>query len=114
MASPSRGEIWRAELEPVRGHEQGRSRPVLVISNDIFNHGSYDLLTIIPITTRARPFRTFLPVHPPEGGLSQVSYIICDQIRTIARERFGKRYGSLRPATLAEVERRIKFLLDLR
>ncbi len=112
--NPSRGEVWRVNLERVRGHEQGRSRPALVISNDVFNHGPSDLVTIVPITTRARPIRSFLRVDPPEGGLPQTSFIICDQIRTISRDRLGKRFGAVSVATLAEVEQRIRFLLDLR
>ena len=108
-----RGEIWRADLEPVRGHEQGRVRPVLIISNNILNHGPSDLLTIVPLTTKARPLRAFLRIDPPEGGLSQTSYIICDQVRTITKERIGRRFGGISPRNLSEVERRLKFLLDL-
>lgn len=111
--SIQRGEIWRADLEPVRGHEQGRTRPVLVVSNDIFNRGPTDLVTIVPLTTKARPVRTFLRIAPPEGGLNQISYIICDQIRTVAKERFGKRLGAISPPIMAEVDRRLRFLLDL-
>jgi mRNA interferase MazF len=112
-SAPSRGEIWRLDLEPVKGHEQGRTRPALIVSTDILNHGHSGLVTIIPLTTKPRPIRTFLRVNPPEGGLSQTSYIICDQIRTISRERFGKRMGAVAPKTLSEVELRLKFLLDL-
>jgi mRNA interferase MazF len=112
--SPSRGEIWRVDLDPVRGHEQGRARPVLIVSNDVFNHGTIDLVTIVPITSKGRPVRSWLRIDPPEGGLAQTSFIICDQVRTVAKERLGKRFGSIRPATLAEVERCLKFLLDLR
>jgi mRNA interferase MazF len=101
-------------LEPVRGHEQGRVRPVLIVSNDIFNHGSVGLVTIVPITTRERPIHAFLRVDPPEGGLPQTSFIICDQVRTISMERLGKRFGVVSPRTLAEVERRLKFLLAMR
>jgi mRNA interferase MazF len=111
---PSRGEIWRVNLEPVRGHEQGRVRPALIVSNDVFNHGSVGLVTVVPLTSKGRPIRSFLRVEPPEGGLSQVSFIICDQVRTISAERLGKRLGSISPRTLAEVERRLKFLLAMR
>jgi mRNA interferase MazF len=112
--APKRGEVFRVDLEPVRGHEQGRVRPALIVSNDTLNQGHSDLVTVIPITTKARPIRAFLRVEPPEGGLSQTSFIICDQVRTIAKERLGKRFGSVLPATLIEVERRLRFLLDLR
>jgi mRNA interferase MazF len=111
--SPLRGEVWRADFEPVRGHEQGRSRPALVISNNVLNGSAAGLVTVVPITTKARPIRSFLKIVPPEGGLQQTSYIICDQIRTIARERLGKRFGSVSRPVLAEVERRLKFMLDL-
>ena len=62
MAAPSRGEVWRVDLEPVRGHEQGRLRPALVVSNDILNHGPAELVTVVPITARGRPLRSFLRV----------------------------------------------------
>lgn len=111
---PSRGEVWRVDLDPVRGHEQGRVRPALVVSTDIFNHGAIGLVTVVPITSKVRPIRTWLRIEPPEGGLTQTSFIICDQIRTISKDRLGKRLGSISPASLAEAERRLKFLLDLR
>lgn len=110
---PSRGEIWRADLDPVRGHEQGRIRPALVVSSNRFNHGSSELVTIVPITTKPRPIRSWLRVEPPEGGLSQVSFVICDQVRTISVGRLSKRFGSVSGYILVEVERRLKMLLDM-
>ena len=101
-------------LEPVQGHEQGRTRPALVVSADALNHGASGMVTVVPITTRFRPIHSFLRLDVPEGGVSQTSYIICDQIRTISIERLGKRYGVVSAKTLSEVERRLKFLLDLR
>jgi mRNA interferase MazF len=112
-ASPLRGEIWRVDLEPVRGHEQGRSRPALIISNDVMNGSAAGLVTVVPLTTKFRQVRSFLKIDPPQGGLPQTSYIICDQVRTIAKERLGKKFGAVSPVVLAEVERRLKFLLDL-
>ena len=111
---PSRGEVWRVDLDPVRGHEQGRARPALIISTNVFNHGKSGLVTVIPMTTKPRAIHAFLPIEPPEGGVSQTSFIICDQIRTISVERLGRKLGDLSSVTLAEVERRVKFLLDLR
>lgn len=114
MANPSRGEIWRVDFEPVRGHEQGRVRPALIVSSDIYNHGPAGLVTVIPMTTKGRPIRSFLRVDPPEGGLQKTSFLICEQVRTISRERLGRRFGALARATMAEVELRLKFLLELR
>ena len=113
MPLPSRGEVWRVDLEPVRGHEQGRVRPALIVSNDVLNHGPADLVTIVPMTTKGRPIRSFLRIDPPEGGLVKTSFIICDQVRTISKDRLGRPFGAVAAATLAEVERRLRFLLDL-
>jgi len=113
VAAPSRGEIWRVDLEPVRGHEQGRARPALVVSNDILNHGAAELVTIVPVTSKGRPLRSYLRVDPPEGGLKQTSFIICDQVRTISKARLGHCYGAVSRSVLAAVEERLKFLLDL-
>ena len=114
ISSPSRGEIWRVDFEPVRGHEQGRVRPALIVSHDGFNHGPGGLVTVVPITSTRRPIRSYLPVEPPEGGLQNTSYLICNQVRTISKERLGKRFGRISLATMTEVEWRLKSLLDLR
>jgi mRNA interferase MazF len=113
MARSSRGDIWRADLDPVRGHEQGRVRPVLVISNNILNHGNSDLVTIVPVTTKGRPLRSFLQIDPPEGGVSKTSFIMCDQVRTISAGRLTRRFGAVSQRVLSEVELRLRFLLGL-
>ena len=113
MPAPSRGEVWRVDFEPVRGHEQGRIRPALVVSNDILNHGPADLVTVVPITSKGRPLRSHLRIDPPDGGLGQTSFIICDQVRTVAKERLNKCFGKISRGALAEVEERLKFLLGL-
>jgi len=114
MLPPLRGDVWRVDLEPIRGHEQGGKRPALILSSNIINRGPTGLVTVVPITTRDRPIRAFLRIEPPEGGLKQVSFIICNQVRTISRDRLDRRFGSASAATLAEVERRVRFLLEFR
>jgi mRNA interferase MazF len=113
MHHPARGEIWRVDLDPVLGHEQGGARPALIISNDIFNSSAAGLVVIVPATSKSRPIRSFLRIDPPEGGLKQTSFLICDQIRTISKGRLTKRMGAITAPVLAEVEQRVKFLLDL-
>jgi mRNA interferase MazF len=113
MTRPSRGEVWRVNLEPVQGHEQEPTRPALVVSDDWSNHSASGLVTILPMTTKARPVRSFLRVDPPEGGVSKTSFIICDQVRTISIDRLSRRFGVVSPATLATVEQRLKYLLGL-
>jgi len=87
VSSPTRGEVWLADLDPTFGHEQGRSRPVLLVSVDAFNAGLSGLAVILPITSRIRPLPLHVAVNPPEGGLRKPSVILCDAIRSIDRRR---------------------------
>ncbi|MGA2496691.1 MAG: type II toxin-antitoxin system PemK/MazF family toxin [Tepidisphaeraceae bacterium] len=110
---PSRGEIWRVDFEPVTGHEQGATRPALIVSSDVLNHGPSGLVTVIPVTTKGRPLRSYLQIMPPEGGLTQTSFVICDQVRTISSQRLGKCFGSVSAETMQQVAIRLRFLLDI-
>ena len=110
---PSRGEIWRVDFDPVMGHEQGATRPALIVSADELNHGASGLVTVIPVTTKGRLLRSYLQIVPPEGGLTQTSFIICDQVRTISSQRLGKCYGSVSAETLEQVFMRLRFLLAI-
>jgi mRNA interferase MazF len=73
MVDPARGEIWTADLNPTRGHEQAGLRPVLVVSMDAFNRGPSGLVIVLPITSRHRGIPSHVPVQPPEGGLRMPS-----------------------------------------
>ena len=111
--SPERGEVWWADLDLVRGHEQAGIRPVLVVSSDQFNYGRADFYVVLPITRTNRGVRLHVPVVPPEGGLGKPSLILCDQPRAIAAERFGDRIGRVSPGVMARVEDALRILLDL-
>ena len=108
-----RGQIWLIDLEPVVGHEQGRKRPALIISNDGYNYGPADLVTVLPITSRDKRIELHFRVEPPEGGLGDVSYIMCDQMRTVSKDRLIKRIGSVGCDVMVEVGCLIKVHLDL-
>ena len=114
MTSSSRGEIWAANLNPTRGHEQAGRRPVLIISTDTFNHGPADLVFVLPLTRTNRHIPLHVPVDPPEGGLKGRSYILCDAGRSISKERLGKSaWGSVSAQTMSQVEYRLRTLLEL-
>ena len=113
MTGPYRGEIWLADLNPIRGHEQAGRRPVLVLSEDIFNQGPADLVIALPLTSTHRGVPSHVPITPPEGGLKTPSVILCDAIRSIAKERLLRRWGAVSTATLEGVEDRVRFLLGL-
>lgn len=111
---PSRGEIWLADLNPMRGHEQAGTRPVLVVSTDIFNHGPAGLVFVLPLTRTDRRIPAHIPLEPPEGGVSSRSLILCDALRSISKDRLkGNPWGSISTATMQRVEETLRLLLDL-
>src|SRR5438309_384901 len=117
MADPIRGEIWLADLGTGRGHEQSGQRPVLVVSDDAFNAGLAGLVMTVPLTSKAGKLKG-IPAHiraaPPVGGVKTLSVILCDQLRTISKDRLGKApWGTASAATLAEVEKVLRVLLGL-
>lgn len=109
----TRGSVYFVNLDPVQGHEQGRQRPALVISEDVFNNGPARLVVILPITSTSRGIPLHVSLSPPEGGLTGDSVIMCDQIRTISTSRLGRRMGSVSQGVLAHVEDRLRILLRL-
>lgn len=109
-----RGEVWLADLDPVAGHEQAGRRPALVVSVDSFNASRADLVTVLPMTSRARPNNPFrIEVRPPEGGVTTASYVIGEQVRTLSKRRLAKRVGRVSPETMAKVGDIVRMLLGL-
>jgi mRNA interferase MazF len=109
-----RGEIWFVQFDPVLSHEQGRQRPALIVSADSVNASPADLVTVLPITSKPR---TRLPsrirIAPPEGGLRLESWVICEQVRTVSKQRVSTRLGMVTSATMRNVSDVVRMLLDL-
>jgi len=113
MPEPSRGEVWSINLDPVLGREQGGTRPALVISVDRFNQGPADLVVVLPITSKDKKQPIHVALEPPEGGLPVRSFVKCDDVRSISKQRLKRRLGGVAPSTMREVESRLRVLLDL-
>lgn len=112
-AGPVRGEIWDLDLDPIKGREQAGRRSALVISVNSFNDGPAELLVVVPITRTDRRVRWHVPVKPPEGGLSQVSFIKCEDVRSVSKSRLFRFRGRVSQVTLAAVEDRLRILMGL-
>ena len=110
-AVPRRGEVWWIDLDPVRGHEQGRRRPGLVVSVDEFNKLAHGLMWIVPITTRLQRHSFAVVISPPEGGLAKPSVALCHQLRTVSTDRLDQPMGTVSTETLDEVRRRVGLIL---
>jgi mRNA interferase MazF len=113
VSRPSRGDIWSVNFDPILGREQAGTRPAVVLSVDKFNHGPAELVIVLPITSKDKRQPIHVPVSPPEGGLSLPSFIKCDDIRSVSKQRFKRFYGTLSARSLAEVEQRMRILLHL-
>ena len=112
MAQPARGEIWTVDLSPTRGREQSGMRLALVLSVDAFNAGPAELLIVLPLTAKDKGIPFHVEIRPPQGGVSQPSYIKCEDIRSISTERLRDRWGAVSSETLSQVEDRVRILLD--
>ena len=110
---PSRGEVWLADLDPVRGHEQGRRRPCVIVSDDTFNHGPAGMVVVVPLTTTGRGVPLHVVVDPPDGGVRARSFIKCEDIRSISVERLIDHWGAVSDAVMRDVEDRLRILLNL-
>jgi mRNA interferase MazF len=112
--SPGRGEIWSADLNPTRGHEQAGTRPVLVVSTDVYNDGPAGLVIVVPITRTDRRIPIHVVIEPPEGGITGRSVLLCDAVRSISTDRLvGEPWGRVAPGTLRAVEDRLRLLMEL-
>lgn len=109
----ARGQVWRVDLDPTRGHEQAGSRPALVVSVDPFNRSPLGLAVIVPITSRSKSSPLHIPIQPPDGGLTLPSFAKCEDVRSVSVERLKEPLGRVSPAVLASVERVLRLLLGL-
>jgi mRNA interferase MazF len=98
-----RGEVWLVGLDPVVGSETGKRRPAVVVQNDLANSSS-PTVTLVPLTTktdRVFPFQVLIPAG--EGGLPHPSKALCEQVRTVSRQRLERRLGQLTGERMSEI-----------
>ena len=87
---------------------------MLIISTNLFNQGRSRLVVAVPFTTRPRGLPIHVEVQPPDGGLREVSFAMCEQVRSLAVDRLGPQpFGSVSPIVLNSVENRLRLLLGL-
>lgn len=109
-----RGNIYLANLDPVVGSEQGGTRPVLVVQNNMGN--KYGPTTIIAAITAKTYYKHHLPTHiviPQDVGLRFRSLIMLEQIRVIDQSRLIKKVGRLSDRYMLIVDRKLKISLGI-
>lgn len=110
---PNWGDIWMVNLDPVVGHEQAGIRPALIVSVNELNHGPADLVTVLPITTTERELASRVRIPQGEGGLREVSYVKCEEVRTVSKDRLLRRMGTPAPKYFLQAMTNVRFFLGL-
>jgi mRNA interferase MazF len=109
--APKQGELWLADLDPVIGHEQGGTRPFLIVSGDRVNTLPSDLISILPVTTRDRGLAWHYRLQSGTGGLPATSFVLCEQLRTISKDRLLRHLGFVPPQDLDRIMRIVYWML---
>lgn len=105
--SVKRGEIWQVNLDPTIGHEIKKTRPAVIIQNDIGNQ--YSPITIIaPITSKKTE-----KVYPIEVLIKNKSKVLLNQIRAIDKRRLVKKQGKLTTEELIQVDDALRISLGI-
>jgi mRNA interferase MazF len=112
---PERGEVWLANLNPRRGTEPGKTRPVLIVQAQALIDAAHPSTLIVPLTTNlvddAEPLRIRVP---SQSSLRHDSDLLIDQLRAIDNERLGKGpLSRLSEAAMDRVETALREVLGL-
>jgi mRNA interferase MazF len=114
FSKPRRGEIYLVAFDPTTGHEIRKTRPALIIQNDVSNR--YSPVTIVAAISSqfaTPPHPREVRIEPSESGLPRSSAVVMNQIRTVDRLRLIKRLGALEAATMRRVDDALKISLGL-
>jgi mRNA interferase MazF len=105
-------DIWLADLNPSKGTEPGKTRPVVVVQTDLLNETHLSTL-ICPVTTNVKKEIELLRVHLKKGQLDKLSDILVDQLRAIDNTRFLKRLGQLTKEQKNQLKANLRIVLDI-
>lgn len=97
------GEIWFADLDPIKGSEQSGRRPVVIISGNTLNEALPIVITV-PVSSKIKSYPTCVMLKASgTSGLKKDSEAITFQIRALAKKRLGKRVGHIAAEELREI-----------
>ena len=112
--APRRGEVWLVNFDPTVGSEIKKTRPAVILQNDVGNR--FSSVTIVAAITSQFDislYPTEVLIEPPEGGLVEASVVLLNQIRTVDERRLIKKTGVLKSMTMESVDRALKISLGL-
>jgi mRNA interferase MazF len=114
MTFPRRGEIYLVALDPTVGHEINKTRPALVIQNDVSNR--YSPITIVAAISSQfsdPPHPREVVLQPGKSGLFKASAVVLNQIRSVDRQRLVRRLGAVDAATMRKIDNALLISLGL-
>lgn len=113
MKNVKRGDIYYADLSPVVGCEQGGTRPVLIVQNNVGNYHSPTVIVAILTSKIKKKLPTHINVDSGEGNLSVSSTVLLEQLRTIDKDRLQRYIGSVSDEKMNEVDQAMLVSLGL-
>lgn len=111
MHKIKQGEIWYANLNPIKGSEQAGHRPVVVVSGNMLNE-LISTVIVFPLTTQIKNYKGNLVLTPDDqNGLSQASEVLIFHIRSLSKERLSKRIGMIAQKELDQLKQGLDDIL---
>ncbi len=107
----NRGEIWLIDFNPTIGREQAGIRPALILSVKEFNNSMASKVIALPLTSKNKGIPLDVMLTPPEGGITKESFIKCEDLRSLSKNRLIEKWGTISDLKLLEVENKVKLLL---
>ena len=114
MNAPKRGELYLVNFDPTVGAEIKKTRPALILQNNIANR--YSPVTIVAALSSnisEPPYPTEVVIEPTKGGVKKTSVVLLNQIRTIDKQRLVKKLGRLKEETMDHVDHALQISLGL-
>ena len=114
VTMPKRGEVYLVNFDPTIGAEIKKTRPALILQNNIANRHSPVTIVAAITSQLSKPlYPTEVLIVPPEGGLQKESAVLLNQIRTVDKQRLVKRLGALNPGTMSKVDGALQISLGI-
>jgi mRNA interferase MazF len=110
---PHRGEVWLVDFGDPIGREQAGRRPALVVSDNDLNDGPAGLVIVAPITSVRRGLPSHIEVDDARSGLDEISYVKCEDVKSVSDRRLVARLGTVPVETMFQVERALRWLLGM-
>jgi mRNA interferase MazF len=114
LVRPKRGEIYLVNFDPTVGAEIQKTRPALIVQNDIANrHSPITIVAAVTSQFDEPLYPTEVLIRSPEGGLTVDSVVLLNQVRSVDKRRLVRRLGALTPTTMEQVTRALQISLGM-